>query len=191
MTIKEMNKAIKGVFKLPKRKWYFGVQRHGTPYFFPVFYLSSIIRVRKLKLRTDAEYKEYCERWPYAKHKPDALYKNLPMVRRSWNKILYSTFLDQAFYVEWGWPIALHRGHLGWKMKHNSVRLEWSPNFHIFFFGLQFCIWWVSPVDDADSYWEQVLHFIISSDKDINKARETWPWRDMNGVSTWNDNYLV
>lgn len=191
MTIKEINKVIKGVFKLPKRKWYFGVQRYGCPYFFPMHYMASIFRVRKLKLRTDAEYKEYCERWTYTKHRPEALYKNLPMVRRSWNKILYSTFLDQCFYVEWGWPIALHRGHLGWKDKYSTPRFEWAPSFHIFFFGLQLCCWWVPPGKDLDNYWEQVLWYIHYSDKDINKARETWGWQDMDGNSTWNDNYLI
>ena len=26
---------------------------------------------------------------------------------------------------------------------------------------------------------------------DINKARETWPWRGENNKSTWDDKYLI
>jgi len=191
MTIKEIKKAIKGVFKLPKAKYYLGIQKHGTPYFYPLHYVRSIVRVRKLKPKTDKDYNDYIKRNPYCKGKLDSLYYNLPIVRRSWNKIVH--LFKTPYYVEWGWPVAIHRGHLGWKDKHMSPRYEWSPSFHIFFFGLQFCIWWVPPVNDGlyDNYWECLLWYLHYSDRDLTKAKETWPWRDRNDNSTWNDEYLL
>lgn len=189
MTIREIKRHIKGVFKLPRRKWYFGRVEHGTPYFLPRGFCKTVIKFRKLARKTPQELAEYLERWPYAANNRGVEYKNLPMVRRSYNRII--KLFGVEYYVEWGWPVAVHVGYLGWKMKYDAVRFEWSPSFHIFFFGLQLCYWWVPPGNDLDSYWEQVLHFIVKADRDINKAKETWVWQDADGNSTWNNNYLV
>ena len=51
MKIKELKKEIKGVFVLPKKKYYFGRARLGAPYMFPRNYCSSIIEIRKEKPR--------------------------------------------------------------------------------------------------------------------------------------------
>lgn len=188
MTIKEIKRQIKGVFKLPKRKWYFGRVKHGAPHFYPINWCRTIVKYRRLIRKTPQELADYLERWPYAS-KEYMEYKNLPMVRRSYNRVI--KLLGREYYVEWGWPVAVHVGHLGYKDKYGTPRFEWSPSFHIFFFGLQLCYWWVPPVNDLDSYWEQVLWYIHYSGKDTNKARETWGWRDADGNSTWNNNYLI
>jgi hypothetical protein len=94
-----------------------------------------------------------------------------------------------GYDISYGWPIKIVSYDLGWKDKFESPRFEWSPSFQIWFFKWQFCIWWVSPVkDNNDAYWEQVLWYLNYSDKDINKARNTWGWRDgTTKKSTWND----
>lgn len=97
-----------------------------------------------------------------------------------------------GYEISYGWPIAIVKYDLGWKDKFDSPRLEWSPSFQIWFFWWQFCIWWVSPAKDQDNYWEQVLWFLKYSDKDINKARDTWGWIDhTTKQSTWDESCLI
>ena len=47
MSIKEIIKNIKGVFKLPVRKYYLGKIYHGTPYFSPWNFCSTIINPKR------------------------------------------------------------------------------------------------------------------------------------------------
>jgi hypothetical protein len=95
--------------------------------------------------------------------------------------------------ISYGWPIKVVKYDLGWKDKFNSPRFEWSPSFQIYFFKWQFCMWWVTPIEDRnnDNYWEQILWYLHYSDKDVNKARDTWGWVDhYTKLSTWKDKYL-
>jgi hypothetical protein len=97
-----------------------------------------------------------------------------------------------GYEISYGWPIMIVKYGLGWKDKYNSPRYEWSPSFQIWFFRWQFCIWWISPVKDGDRYWEMVLWYLKYSNKDIEKAKETWGWVDFTtGESTWNNDYLI
>ena len=51
---------------------------------------------------------------------------------------------------------------------------------------------WDDMYDD-DQYWEQALWCIYYCNGDLDKGRETWPWRtDKNGVdvSTWDEKYI-
>jgi hypothetical protein len=92
----------------------------------------------------------------------------------------------------YGWPIMIVKYDLGWKDKYETPRFEWSPSFQIWFFKWQFCIWWIAPTKDSDNYWEMVLWYLNYSNKDINKARDTWGWTDYNTkLSTWNENCLI
>lgn len=170
-------KEIKGVFKQPKKSYHLGIQRFGTPYFYPINYLSSIIYIRKLKLKP----------WVYQCDKQSdytKCYSNLPMVRR--NK--YWIIKDR--YIEIGFPIYFYWYGLGWKDKFETPRFEWPPAFHIYFFGLQFCIHWNSPDKDNDQYYEQILWWKYYCNKDVEEAKETWPW-NCKGENTWNNKYLI
>ncbi len=152
----------------PKLSCYFGKIKYGTPYFNPINFLSSIIYVRKLEKVTQQESEEYAKKWPYAKKLE---YRNLPMVRR--NKDLIITWLNNDYFIEFGWPLSFHFGDIGWKDKYNTPRFEWGASFKIYFFYWQFCIFFNVPSkkkikNKSDSYWEQMLWYLYYVDKDIN-----------------------
>jgi len=158
MKIEEIKKEIKGVFKLPKKRYYFGKALFGTPYMFPSNYCGTVIDVRKKKPR--------------------------------FNRLNY--FKLFGYYIFYGYPIQISNVQLGWKDKYNTPRYEWSPQFHIYMFGFQFTIFWDSPDDDNDRYYEMVLHYLFYADKDLKKARDMWTWIDGDTKkTTWNNNYLI
>lgn len=180
MKISQLKKEIKGVFKQPKKFYYFGKIIYGTPYFNPINFLSSIIYIRKLKVKaTENQYSS-----------KTLEFSNLPMVRRNkyWIKHIFNNF----YYIEIGYPFSIRSVNLGWKDKYETPRFEWCPSFQIYFFYWQFCIFWKTPlVLDIfhDDYYEQILWYLKYCDKDINKARDTWVWR-RDGISTWNNEFL-
>lgn len=193
MKTKELIKNIKGVFKLPKKKYYLGKIIFGTPYFDPWNFNKNIISIRKLQKRTDNELDEYLKLYPYSKRdKDNVIYKNLPIVRRCKEKIIKLS--GNNYWIQIGFPIAIKSVGLGWKDKYDTPRYEWSPQFHILFFHWQFCIFWETPSKDnhSDSYYEQVLWYINYCNSDIEKAKKTWQWVDVETKqSTWNNDYLV
>ena len=179
MDWREVKKKIKGVFVQPKLKMYLGRIKYGTPYFEPIGFCSAIIYLRKLKQRDKPLEKSYG-------HNGHNKYSNFPMVRRS------KYWVINDWYIEVGWPVAVGSTRLGWKDKFESPRFEWPPAFYIFFLNLQFCLWWVSPDGDNDSYYEMILWYLEYADKDIVKAKETWWWVNCDTKkSTWNDKYLI
>ncbi len=189
MSIKELKRAIKGVFKPPSKRYYLGKLHYGTPYFWPRNFNSNIISIRKLQLKSQEEIEKYTKTYPYIREVQK--FKNLPMVRRSKDWIF--RIFQNYYWMEIGWPIYIYWHELGWKDKFNSPRHEWNPAFYIFFFHWQFTIHWTAPEEyNNDGYWEQILWYLYYSDKDIEKAEKTWPWGNINeGMSTWNKNYLI
>jgi hypothetical protein len=194
MERKELLKSIKGVFKLPEKVYYLGKLRHGSPYFYPMNFLSTIISIRRLKLRDKVEYEQLIKDKPWIKEK--ATYSNFPMVGRSKNWII--KLLKYHFYIQIGWPFAIRNYSLGWKDKFDTPRFEWSPSFQILLFNLQFCIWWNAPIigdekyPDNDKYYEMVLWYLHYAEKDIKKAEETWHWTNYETKkSTWDSKYLI
>ncbi len=158
MKYNQLLKEISGVFKSPRRQYYFGRVRYGTPIFYPKNYNSTMLEFR---LERD--------------------------IRNS-NKY-FNIF---GLYVYYGTPIIIKNTNWIWKDKFNTPRHEFSPSFVIFFFGLQFVINYHSPIVNTydDDYYEMILWYLYYSDKDINIARKTWGVTS-NGVSTWNDNFLI
>lgn len=84
-----------------------------------------------------------------------------------------------------------------WKDKWDIPRHEESPFISIALFNKFFFNWsWGLPEEveehwiDIDDYWEQGLWWLHYCDKDIDKARETWPWKGENDVSTWKDKFV-
>ena len=84
-----------------------------------------------------------------------------------------------------------------WKDKWDTPRHEENPFISIALFNKLFFNWtWKLPKEiekdwiDNDDYWEQGLWWLHYCDKDIDKARETWPWKGENDISTWNDKFV-
>lgn len=175
-------KDIKEIFKIPKKKYYFGKAVLGSPYMFPWYYCNSIIKIRKLKLKTKKEYDDYVERYPHLKKSKFIKFSNVPEVRRTINFV--KKIFNNYYYIEIGYPIKIIKVKLGWKDKFGSPRYEWCPQFHIYFFGLQFAIFWNAPDDDNYTYYEMIIHYLYYADKDIIKAEKTC-------VTTWNKKYLI
>lgn len=190
MKIKQLLKKIKGIFKPPIKKYYFGKIRFGTPYFEPINFNSNIISIRKLKLYTQDEYNEYIKDKPWLEKDPDSKFSNLPMIRRSkeWIVKIFGSY----YWVQIGYPIMIRWVDLGYKWKYDSIRYEWFPSFQIYFFKWQFCISWEAPDGDNDLYYEMILWYLNEENRDIKEAERTWGWIDYNTkISTWNKNYLI
>ena len=112
---------------------------------------------------------------------------------------------DDWFPILWcSNPAYIHIMSLdvGWKDKFDTPRYEYPPAIWIHIFKLNMIWYWKLPNEKyMDDYWEQALWYLyyyknISQGRldspDINKAKESWPWVDMElKGSTWNDNYLV
>tara|TARA_R110000782_G_scaffold260726_3_gene352060 strand:- start:614 stop:1168 length:555 start_codon:yes stop_codon:yes gene_type:complete len=172
-------------FKKLKRAFYLGKIKYGTPYFFPRNFNKNILTVIKLELVPEERKEELDLRYPHLKHVN--MFKNLPTVRRGKNKIV--KIFNKYYFLEIGYPWAIKSNTLGWKEKYRMPRFEWSPAFYIFFFHWQFCIWWKTPVENEDNFWEMFLWWKYFCDEDIIKAEKTWGWQS-NGVSTWDKNCL-
>lgn len=79
-----------------------------------------------------------------------------------------------------------------YKYKYDTIRWEGDPSLDIILFRKIHLKWTLSwPWDmDNDHYWEQLLWTLNESKKDVEKAKETWPWRDGYNLSTWK-NYFI
>jgi hypothetical protein len=172
-------------FVYPKKKYYFGKLRHGTPYFWPMNFNKNIISLRKLKLTPQEELDKLSNDF----QRKSKRFQNLPMCRRAkdWIFQLFGNY----FWLQVGWPIKVIKNDLGWKDKFHTPRFEWSPSFMVFFFHWQFCIWWVGPKGNNDTYWEMVLWYLKYSKKDLVKAEKTWGWINAKTkLSTWDKQYI-
>ena len=102
------------------------------------------------------------------------------------------------FCSHYGKLISITIRDLEWKDKYNTPRHEENPFVSIALFNKFFFNWeWKLPKEveehwiDNDDYWEQILWWFYYCDKDINKAKETWPWTGENDISTWNDKFII
>lgn len=183
-------KEIKNSPFIPlKKEYYLGKIKFGCPYFYPMNFVSTIIYIRKLKLKTQEELNEYLKRYPYLKNDKGLKFTNLPTVRRSKNWII--KLFNTSFYIEIGTPISFKLLELGWKDKYDSPRFEWSPAFYIYFFKWQFIITYTTKVKNEDLYWEMYLWWKNYCNKDLEKAKNTWSWVDgITHKNTWNNKFI-
>ena len=86
---------------------------------------------------------------------------------------------------------------VGWKDKYGTPRYEWPPYIWIYLFGISMVIYWELPEHQRgkeDDYWEQALWYLyynIGHVGDIEYAKKTWPWANMEtNETTWSDKYL-
>lgn len=83
-----------------------------------------------------------------------------------------------------------------WKDKFDCPRVERSPSINIIFFRKwqiyisAFSRKFSEDSFDPDLYWEMMIWTFEYCEGDINIARRTWPWRNMNGLSTWEELYI-
>lgn len=84
--------------------------------------------------------------------------------------------------------IAIVATDIGWKDKFDTPRFEIDPYIWIHFWKWDLMWYWEAD----DQYWEQLLWYVYYTQglPYIFKARNTWPWEDMEGNSTWEDKYL-
>lgn len=177
-------KGIDGVFKPPQLNIYCGKIKFYAPYFLPWGFNSSIIVIKKLQKRDLNKV--------YTQLRTSALPYILPMIRRE--KYIVIKLFNEYYYISIGIPIKLHYNELGWKSKWVSPRFEWLPTISLYFFKWQITFYWKNPVGDKydDTYYEQIVWFLHYSNKDIEVAKETWPWfKPDTNESTWNDKYLI
>lgn len=84
-----------------------------------------------------------------------------------------------------------------WKDKYDSPRYENVPPYiWIHLYKINFIWYWdlyPHQIMDTSDYWEQALWYLYyTPEHTIEKARETWPWKDTYEYkSTWNNKFLV
>lgn len=183
---KEIKEIEKSPFIKPKVKYYIGKIKYGTPYFNPMNFVDTILFIRRLKLRSKEDYENIIKDKPWLKEREK--FTNLPMLRRSknWTIKIFSTF----FFIQVGWPIMFNKTELGWKDKFSTPRFEWAPSFSLYLFKWQlYGHYDIESDGPRDYYWEMYLWWKYYSDKDLEKARKTWPWT-RNGKSSWDESFI-
>lgn len=188
MKINSIYNQCKDVFIKPKKRFYFGKLAFGAPYFYPINFNENIITFHKLNLKPEEEYDKFVKNYPHLKNNKSSKFTNLPMVRRTRDKII--KLFGNYYFIAIGYPLAIKWYELGWKDKFASPRYEWSPSFQIYFFKWQFCIWWGND-KNVDQYYEMMLWYVIYCKKDLTLAKNSWPWVDLEtNKSTWNDEFI-
>jgi len=145
--------------------------------------------------------------WSYVKHHNEGAFTVLrevkkvmiPPVRRF--KICHPLSFGGSTW-RMPWIIQIDNAGLFWKDKYDTPRFEGdsgslfgpSPRISVTLFAcLRMIFWWEAPCDwkDEDTYWEMFLWYKHYCNNDINKARETWPWEDMEEKSTWKEEFVL
>ena len=90
---------------------------------------------------------------------------------------------------------------VGWKDKYDTPRFEYPPYIWIHIYKWNFVFYWdLHDEKYIDEYWEQALWYLyytntisqgLINKPNIEKAKESWPWLDRHGNSTWNDKFLI
>jgi hypothetical protein len=182
MKINKLIKEIKNVFVLPEKKYYLGNLRYGIPFYYPHYFHPTIINIRRINKRKIECLDVLSEKLVIFK-----TYQDLP--KSNHYNFLINIF-NYRFFVEYGLPFYIHNQELIWKEKYGTPRLEYVPSFHITFFRLQFVIFWGMGTNE-DKYYEMILWYLFYSDKDIEKAKNTWPWIDYKTKkSSWVESYI-
>ena len=108
--------------------------------------------------------------------------------RKSWSPVVWCS---KPAYIH------IMSEDVGWKDKYGTPRYEWPPYIWIYLFGISMVIYWELPEHQRgkeDDYWEQALWYLyynIGHVGDIEYAKKTWPWANMEtNETTWSDKYL-
>ena len=66
-----------------------------------------------------------------------------------------------------------------WKTKFGDFRFEWLPYFAIRLCGWNFVWYWESPDDSNYRYYEFILNYLYTCDKDVNKTLVRHRWNKL------------
>lgn len=82
-----------------------------------------------------------------------------------------------------------------WKDKYDTPRFEYHPKIDIVLFKFYHIhIHLESPrtlLNVDDDYFEQMIWFLEYCNGNLEKAKETWPWKKYNSEeSTWNEEFI-
>ena len=112
MTIKKIKQNIKGVFKLPIKKYYIGKIWYGTPYFYPWNFNKTILTIRKErpKFKRCKYFKlfgyEISYGWPIKIVNYDLGWKDKFYTPRfEWNPSFQIWFFNWQFCIHWIAPL--------------------------------------------------------------------------------------
>jgi len=180
MKIKQLKKAIRGVFKQPKKEYYIGKIYHGAPYFLPMDYHPTIFSV----------------------------HKELPFIKRSphfklFNRYVFYGWPIKVMWLGLGWKDKFNIPRFEWSPAFQIFFFKWQ--FCIFWVAPG-----STEMIDNDNYYEQILWFLYySSDITDAKHTWPWYSTTLNSKhilvdkkkdalfykeyspSTWNDNFLI
>lgn len=105
-------------------------------------------------------------------------------------------FGRHRWYFWQGKIFGIYLHDLEWKDKYNTPRCEEEPIIGISIFNFWFTITWKLPLhlggDYVDNYWEQAVWYLYYNKKNLIKAKERWPWANMEtGKSSWKDYFIL
>ena len=130
----------------------------------------------------------------------------MKLLRGIFKPLECKVFLGKTYNIPFGFYNYHHlfvTSDVQWKDKYDTPRYEGPPYIGINLFNYSLIFYWepyIHQWDDLDQYWEQALWYLyynntisqgLNDKPDIQKAKESWPWQDMQGNSTWTDKFLI
>lgn len=133
-------------------------------------------------------------------------FKTMKLLKGVFKPLECKIFLGKTCNIPFGFYNYHHlfvTSDVQWKDKYDTPRYEGPPYIGINLFKYSLIFYWepyIHQWDDLDQYWEQALWYLyytntisqgLNDKPDIQKAKESWPWQDMQGNSTWSDKFLI
>ena len=177
-------KKIKGVWKKPKLRVYFGSWLHDPN--LPVW-RSHMVRLGKYgsyyqirkwveledksKAYYDETFKQTIKSYYHVEHnriKAEYAWKrNIRKKLRKWGL----GWIPPVIEIPWWLGVHVFNFDVMWKWKFDDVRYEFPPQFTIVFFGLSLSLTLHEPTGgyytSDDQYWEGIISWLYQHDKDI------------------------
>ena len=179
-------RKIKGVWKKPKLRVYFGSWLHdpNLPVYrggsirlakYGDYYLirNSVLLEDKSKTTYDKEGRpiKYMYHSTHNRIKADYAWKrSIRKKLRKWGL----GWIPPIIYTPWWLQFHIYNFDLMWKTKYDDVRYEFPPQFTIVFFGLSLSLTLHEPTGgyytSDDQYWEGILNWFYKYGKNMYKT---------------------
>lgn len=149
-------------FKKPVRRYYFGKQQNGCPYFYPRNFVPSVIKI----------------------------YKKEPWVKRTWNREILGCHVQIGWPIMWhrvslGYKWKYGTPRYEWAPQFGlyffGFEFHWWDNAPLLE-GKKY--------HDNDTYYEMKIWTEQECKGDFELAEKTWRWENMDGKSSWENKYL-
>lgn len=179
-------RKIKGVWKKPKLRVYFGSWFHDPN--LPVYRGGSIrlakygnyYQISKSVLLEDKSKTTYDKEGRPIKHMYHSTHNRIKSdfawkrpIRKKLRKWGFG-WLPPIIYTPWWLKFRIYNFDLIWKTKYDDVRYEFPPQFTIVLFGLSLSLTLHEPTGgyytSDDQYWEGILDWLYKYDKDLYKT---------------------